>query len=260
MFGTPATSPWGDTWILLNLPAFTVPLTWAALAASRRLPMGLRGGLALLAVGTTLSNGRDLLSVASGGLPLSEPWWALQAGWLVIGLVLAGLYGGKGRIGAVGLALAAACFALQAWVPGVILLGSATAFAGPPSQARDEPTESLPLNVSTRSGTPGKCARSSAHFGGTVLLTVETFRLSMRGQVALLGLLATIAVRLHAPLQAAAIVGGFLPGWSMDGVTIATAWVIGGAELVGWGAFLWFALRSADVRLPSGRPARAARG
>ncbi len=46
--------------------------------------------------------------------------------------------------------------------------------AGPPSQARDEPTESLLLNVSTRSGTPGKCARSSAHFGGTVLSTVET--------------------------------------------------------------------------------------
>ncbi len=45
--------------------------------------------------------------------------------------------------------------------------------AGPPSQARDEPPELLPMNVSTRSGVPGKCARSSAHFGGTVLLTVE---------------------------------------------------------------------------------------
>ncbi len=45
--------------------------------------------------------------------------------------------------------------------------------AGPPSQARDEPTESLPFEFLTRSGTPGKCARSSAHFGGTVLSAVE---------------------------------------------------------------------------------------
>jgi hypothetical protein len=187
VFTTPATSPWGDTWILLNLPGFAVPLTWAAMAAGLRMAPGVRLGLGGLALGFGALHASDLASVASGGLPTSEPAWFLHASWVALGVVLATRYGGTGRIGAAGLGLVAMCFALQAWIPAVVLLGSATAW-----------------------------------------------QLSTRSQVAVGWLLGSMALRIHGSLWAAGWIGGFLPGWSMDGVTIATAWVLGALELLGW--------------------------